>query len=167
MEKSASPLPATAIVVEVSVLSSSADRICLLPGPQPHQALCTGSGALSRPRAHRPLQPALCANWQRVLLYSRCDSLPTTQPMLSPACRPRPTGGLGRRSMWRGTNCCVFLPRSRSRPSPLLLPHSLSNLCATPDFPSFRPYKGSSKSSWKMCIRKTLCMDFKNFFTPS
>lgn len=38
--KSASPLPAPAIVPEVSVLSSFEDRISLLPGPQPHR-LCT------------------------------------------------------------------------------------------------------------------------------
>lgn len=38
--KSASPLPAPAIVPEVSVLSSFEDRISLLPGPQLHW-LCT------------------------------------------------------------------------------------------------------------------------------
>lgn len=89
--KSALPLPALAIVPEVSVLSSFEDRISLLPGPSPN-------GFVYRLLGHRPFQPALCANWQRVLLYSKSDSLPMNELLLMlsrSSWVPPPAGGPG------------------------------------------------------------------------
>lgn len=58
---------------------------CLAPSPAGFVG--SGSCALSPPLGHRPLQPALRANWQRVLLYCRSDSLPTNELLVlsSPA----------------------------------------------------------------------------------
>lgn len=82
--KSASPLPGPAIVPEVNVLSSCADRISLLPGPSPTGFLCRVLCPFPT-LGPRPLQPALHASWQRVLLYSRSDALPMNALPLKPS----------------------------------------------------------------------------------
>lgn len=114
------------LVLEVASLS------CLAPGPTGfvYRILCPF------PRlGHRPLQPALCANWQRVLLYSRSDSLPTPAPdasLLQPAtwtCR-----GSGNFCAWGmvggGLQMAAPPPKAwpRASPKPLVSwPHSASS----------------------------------------
>lgn len=108
--KSALPLPAPAIVVEVSVLSSCEDRISFLPGPQARWLCSQGPMPFPLTLGHRPLQPALCANWQRVLLYSRSDSLPISEfPMPSCSSQTACLHQLEAQEPSCGANCCLFV----------------------------------------------------------